>query len=727
MRRFFSKRLQGKYYDNQLVANETKSLKRYFARKGFLITDIHLVEDINDQNKKISLSFSIQVDRKRVFVFFGNHFFSDDQLRDRVLAFGRSAWSVPLNILSDDIIQLYHSKGFWQAYVEAREEDVHQFFIVKEGDRVSLKEIEIKGFVVPSDVIDHVFKKCLKVKYFDGDLLRDCLDEFVACYVKRGYLDFKVIKQEFELIKDAQYRLILWVDEGKQLSIGSVTISPLHELEHEKGFEPKNEKRVPFDWQKIQKQRNWLINYLQTHGYIYSHIKPNFNVHEDMVDIVWNVEGLQKPVLFGKTIIVGDTKYPFDHIMRELNYQEGDIWSKKKLEESISRLRDLKIFETVQLTPYHISEAEEKKDVILKLVDDDPFEIKARAGFQLVSKYLEPKKGMSYKAGSSFLFKNPFNHGGHIGLDFDFTRFYKEIRGYYRIPWIFNMPISTIIKGYNIFYDQPPYLGSKKTLYQAVQQGGLVGFSHKTKHMASGINLGVEWMETTDVSVEIAQAIDFSPALINVKVPYFFFEPNILVDFLNDNLNPSHGSFTVVSLKGMFPLTHDDKFFIKLLVEQSLFGSFSTPLVFACRLRFGHIFNKLFAGIMPPERFYLGGAYSLRSYEPDFAPPLGKFLDSDGKEQYAPQGGRTMLNMNFEVRFPLFFGKIGGVVFQDFGVLVGDNFADVLGDKMLAGTGVGLRYATPIGSFRFDIGWKWKKRYTHESSFAWFLTLGQAF
>ncbi len=85
-----------------------------------------------------------------------------------------------------------------------------------------------------------------------------------------------------------------------------------------------------------------------------------------------------------------------------------------------------------------------------------------------------------------------------------------------------------------------------------------------------------------------------------------------------------------------------------------------------------------------------------------------------------------MLNGNLELRFPL-LGEFGGVLFQDVGILSGDNFADFKAENLLAGTGFGFRYNTPIGPLRFDIGWKWRITAPTERSFAWFLTLGQAF
>jgi outer membrane translocation and assembly module TamA len=177
----------------------------------------------------------------------------------------------------------------------------------------------------------------------------------------------------------------------------------------------------------------------------------------------------------------------------------------------------------------------------------------------------------------------------------------------------------------------------------------------------------------------------------------------------------------------MIPLIAKDKdsIFFKALLEQSLFIPIRS-VVIALRFRCGHIFYKEFSGIMPSERFYLGGSHSLRGYEADLAPPLGIFTDDDGKRHVVPRGGKTMMNTNLELRFAL-YKKIGAVIFQDLGALSGTMFADFKQEDILAATGFGVRIFTPLGPLRFDIGWKWRKQEQIERSFAWFLTFGQAF
>lgn len=86
-----------------------------------------------------------------------------------------------------------------------------------------------------------------------------------------------------------------------------------------------------------------------------------------------------------------------------------------------------------------------------------------------------------------------------------------------------------------------------------------------------------------------------------------------------------------------------------------------------------------------------------------------------------------MVNVNAELRIPL-FGALGTVLFQDFGWLSNNTQSVIAGGTLLAGTGFGIRYLTPIGPLRFDIGWKWSCHGgCFKNSYAWYLSLGHMF
>ncbi|KKQ48964.1 MAG: hypothetical protein US69_C0011G0038, partial [candidate division TM6 bacterium GW2011_GWF2_38_10] len=202
---------------------------------------------------------------------------------------------------------------------------------------------------------------------------------------------------------------------------------------------------------------------------------------------------------------------------------------------------------------------------------------------------------------------------------------------------------------------------------------------------------------------------------------------------------------TFFSLKCMIP-ENKGKSTARLIAEQAFFYPIHHDIILATRLRIGYIFRRNFEYIMPIERFYLGGPHSVRGYEVDALPPLGVIekdatgaviktyttngetnhtLPSTTTKEYTIQGGSSMLNGNIELRFPL-IKNLGGVAFQDVGVLSQSGLAGFK-EKWYPASGFGLRYKTPIGALRFDIGWKWKRRLEKDSAYCWYLTLGESF
>ena len=109
------------------------------------------------------------------------------------------------------------------------------------------------------------------------------------------------------------------------------------------------------------------------------------------------------------------------------------------------------------------------------------------------------------------------------------------------------------------------------------------------------------------------------------------------------------------------------------------------------------------------ERFFAGGAYTIRGYEERSVGPV----DPSGN----PLGGASMLVGNVEYLYPL-FGFLKVAVFYDVGNVwqkLGDlgsskNFTDAAGNEISnsggfkSGVGLGLRIRTPVGPVMLDYG-----------------------
>ena len=123
------------------------------------------------------------------------------------------------------------------------------------------------------------------------------------------------------------------------------------------------------------------------------------------------------------------------------------------------------------------------------------------------------------------------------------------------------------------------------------------------------------------------------------------------------------------------------------------------------------------------ERFFAGGDTTIRGYA----------LDTVGtpatiSENGFPLGGNGVLIMNAELRVPV-WREFGTAFFVD-GGNVFDRVTNMdLGD-LHGAIGVGLRYRSPVGPIRIDVGFKLDRRElggSLEPRAVWHLSIGQAF
>lgn len=756
--RIFLKRLIKKTYDKELLNRCALEIKEYLACKGFVSATITLDEHIDTVSESIRLSWRVDVQHKCSFVFWGNRFFSDHQLHQHMREFGRSAWLLPASLLAQEIERIYREKGFWNISIEIQEEKDRYFFMIKEGVRASIARIELvqASSVNEQLVIKNCFGNFLKSSYFDQELLESSFAAVRAFYEQEGFLDAHIVGHEImgreyapELPDDA-YLMRVIIQEGDIKKCVGVEVPNFPELCMQGPLARIAIAReaVIFHPQLLNEQRAFLQQYAHAQGYRIIRLEPelrvrtqneneNENENTNEIVLVWHFECDKTPLRFGKTVVQGCCLYPFGRLMRELQYERGHLWRQDALKKTFLQFKTRAIFDGIYMHADNKNIIPGEKTVLLRLHHDDPFEVRLRVGvgFQNIQNY-QSFGGLTYKLGSSFVCKNPTNRADVFSTHVDFARSHRELVMKYVLPWMFQLPCDGLVQAYSTKYAQPGFIGSKNNIYTITQLGVLGGVHKKMAHFDGEIHIGFEGMRTTVESgpcdtflyaAEVARAINFTPRFQHKMVPFFFVEPTLYLDYLDDKLNPTCGTYTVVSAKSMMPLNarYDHSFFVKVLAEHAFFMPIRS-CVAALRIRFGHIFYQEFNRVMPIERFYLGGSHSVRGYNADAAPPLGVFIDEKGEKQTVPRGGKTMMNGNAELRIPL-MGKVGGVLFQDIGLLSSDARADIRPQNIVAASGLGLRIYTPVGPLRFDIGFNWWRHSPLESRFAWFLTFGQAF
>jgi outer membrane protein insertion porin family len=173
--------------------------------------------------------------------------------------------------------------------------------------------------------------------------------------------------------------------------------------------------------------------------------------------------------------------------------------------------------------------------------------------------------------------------------------------------------------------------------------------------------------------------------------------------------------------------------FAKLIGQAAFYRPIFHNIVWANSIRIG--LAQPFADSRVPvsEAFFTGGGNSLRGFPLDSAGPQRQVQvcssgsSTDCSYIQVPSGGNELLILNTEARIPLPIKKgLGLVVFYDGGnVFPTVGFHDFT-SLYTNNVGLGLRYATPVGPVRIDLGHNVNPVPGIKST-QYFVSIGQAF
>ena len=136
--------------------------------------------------------------------------------------------------------------------------------------------------------------------------------------------------------------------------------------------------------------------------------------------------------------------------------------------------------------------------------------------------------------------------------------------------------------------------------------------------------------------------------------------------------------------------------------------------VFAARVQGGAIYYAKQDSLPSDIKFYAGGTNSVRGWSSQLLGPKRpvKIINTISKPvvetlRYVPEGGRVLLNFNVELRQDLdgILKGFGAAAFLD-GGQVWRRLSTVDPAGIQFGVGGGIRYQSPIGPIRVDLGYK---------------------
>jgi outer membrane protein insertion porin family len=178
------------------------------------------------------------------------------------------------------------------------------------------------------------------------------------------------------------------------------------------------------------------------------------------------------------------------------------------------------------------------------------------------------------------------------------------------------------------------------------------------------------------------------------------------------------GAFFSLALERAYPLFKAESNYLKSFIKYQHFIPVFSRVVFSATSRLG-----LGGGRMPipiHERFFGGGSNSFRGARFDELGPKDP-------RSLKPVGGEALLLLNFELTFPLLpaINDLSGAVFYD----KGDVFEELSGFRLNSlqdAAGFGIRYRTPLGPVRLEVGWNLDAPEGKRKALA-FITIGNVF
>jgi translocation and assembly module TamA len=225
------------------------------------------------------------------------------------------------------------------------------------------------------------------------------------------------------------------------------------------------------------------------------------------------------------------------------------------------------------------------------------------------------------------------------------------------------------------------------------------------------------WTWSAGVLAEVSQEDSYTPQALPDRRTYEVASLPLMAtyDRSNDLLNPTKGFRVIIQPDPSLSVGSGVQPYLKSLFEVTGYEPVTGALTLAGRVQLGTLFGASAEDIAPSQRFYAGGGGSVRGYAYESLGPE----DTQGHVI----GGASSTLISAEARYR-FKGDFGVAAFFDAGQAYDSSTPQVRDLRM--GAGVGARYYTSFGPFRFDIGVPVDRR-PGDIPVGVYISIGQAF
>ncbi len=543
---------------------------------------------------------------------------------------------------------------------------------------------------------------------FSEDILRTDLQRIVRFYQREGFLyasaEIGDLKSDVE---NRTVRISLNVTEGDSITIAdaswqvadspSSTVSTIDSVFAARRPLLQATTGRRFRDAAVNSDRQMLAHTLENLGYPFCEIIPDIAVDESNLTatVQWRIRPGPR-CRFGSVDVTGNERVPSDLIARRLVINEGDIYSRRALEESQRRIYGLSLFHIVTVSARLTSD----RDTLI------PVEVLVAEAPQLSSKI-----GFGYGREEKFRVYSDSYYLGFLGGARRLNLYAKHssLEPYHVSLKLIQPAFLTSFTSLEL---QPFVLRQEEPAFTENRYGGNITLLHElSRYMHASVTYTFEHVSLDTTSV--ADLPEFTSQLRDAYNKSSLL-PGITFDNSSPVFSPARGFYIAAAAKVSGLGLGSDYHFTRLLFDARRYQP-ALGMVLAGRIKVGGIRSNDDHEFVPFEdRFYAGGSASVRGWA---RAGLGPTAD-DG----TPLGGYSLFEGSVAIRFPI-WGIVSGAMFSDFGNVWTESYSFPL-DDLRYSAGFGIRVSTPIGPVRLDVA---RPIFDDETTWQFHISVGEAF
>ena len=539
--------------------------------------------------------------------------------------------------------------------------------------------------------------------------LKDDVETIRNLYYNRGYIQVQVndpIVEErpltvhtYEFMGQTEtyttsneVAIRIHIQEGDQFQIGSVTLKGNATITDTELLKEIRLKRGDvFSREVLRQDVARIMDRYDSMARPFASVVPLFNIDQEKKTVALSFE-IQEggEVRIGRIDITGNNKSRDKVIRREMRLDEGDLYSKKALKRSYERINNLNFFESVDISPERRLQ-EPVMDLNIRVKEKMTGSLSIGGGYSSVDKIMgiaEITQGNLGGRGQLLKFKVQWGSTRRIYM----VSFME--------PYLFDKALWGRIDLYNQDQDYDGYKLKSNGF------GLSIGKSF-TEYVSGSIRYSLDESNTYDITTAPTYLLQKQIDSYGTVLTTSSLTANLSRDSRDFYLDPKTGSRNTVFVQYAGGALGGDPNFIKSVADSAWYFPLFWDTVFMTRGRIGYVETVSELPIPTGERFFVGGAGSVRGYRYGTIGTIGP----NGPIEIGPDGilyrvgGNKELIFNIEYTFPIVpAARLKGLLFYDMGRAF-NNYESIRPLELRHSYGWGFWWLSPMGPLRFEWGY----------------------